>query len=87
MSESKHTPGPFMVSRGAQGFPFSIESATKTIAFIRPLGTPGETQANANLFKAAPNMLKVLESAKQFCQALERDAPSPFNKTPLFIIE
>ncbi len=30
---------------------------------------------------------EALESAQQFCKAIEREAPSPFNRTPLNKIE
>ena len=66
--EKKHTPTPWMVSRGAQQYPFSIESGSKTVALIptvKPMGTGEfetrmsdaifETEANAEFICRAVN--------------------------------
>lgn len=73
MPESKATPGPYEVSRGAQGFPFSIESATKTIAYVKTLGIPAESLGNAKLFAASRDMLTALRGcAKAFADLREQ---------------
>lgn len=55
------TPGEYRVSRGAGGEPFSIESATRTLALVKTCGT--HTEANANLFAAAPDLFLACKAA------------------------
>ena len=61
--ETKHTPGPWETSRGAQNYPFSIESESKTIAFIKMQTEVRHTTANAKLIAAAPDLLEANISA------------------------
>ena len=63
MSKHTHRPGPYRVGRGAGGEPFSIESATRTLALVK---TDGEhTEGNANLFAAAPDLLAACKSLEE----------------------
>jgi hypothetical protein len=54
-----HTPGDWRVSRGAGGDPFSIEASTRTIAAIKTVRD--ESEANARLIAAAPDLLAALD--------------------------
>ena len=58
---SKHTPGPWTVSRGAQADAFAIEGPAVTVAHIKYVR--GATEANARLIAAAPMMLIALKEA------------------------
>ncbi len=58
---SKHTPGPWIVSRGANVKPFSVEAATSTIADIYRAKGHGTCEANARLIAAAPELLAACE--------------------------
>lgn len=65
MQESKHTPGPYAISRVASHAPqFTIYSETAPnggdLAIVTNSGD--ETAANAELFAAAPDMLKALRA-------------------------
>lgn len=66
---NKHTPGPWRVSRGAQADPFSIESETRTIAHVKSAFRHlGETEANARLIAAAPEMYEQLSMLVRWCE-------------------
>ena len=52
------TKGPYRVSRGAGGEPFSIESEARTIALVKTCGK--NTDANARLIAAAPDLYAAL---------------------------
>ena len=61
----KHTKGPWEISRGAQNYPYSIESETKTIAFIKMQTALSATDLNARLIAAAPELLEALWEVKR----------------------
>ncbi len=42
-----------------------------------------EQLANARLMIAAPKLLEALTDLRDYCEAMESQAPSPFNRTPL----
>jgi hypothetical protein len=65
--QAKHTPGPLTI-RQCAGM-ISIDSAEgNVLAMIEPwmAGSPQEREANAHLYKAAPDLLAALKVAKQF---------------------
>lgn len=53
-SQPSHYPGEYRVSRGAGGEPFAIEGKSRTLALVKTCGD--HTEANANLFAAAPSL-------------------------------
>jgi hypothetical protein len=61
------TPGPWRVGRGAQGEPFAVESATRTVALVKMRGDSAE--ANARLIAASPSMHAVLSRLVAMCDA------------------
>ena len=66
MSAAKHTPGPLFVHREPHIFAFSITtdiSPTKgyTVASVTHGRHIGEAEANAHLYKAAPQLLEALQ--------------------------
>ena len=77
--ETKHTPGPWETSRGAQNYPFSIESESKTIAFIKMQTEVRHTTANAKLIAAAPDLLDACQEGydliTDICNAAGNDQP------------
>ena len=54
-----HTPGPWRIGRGAQADPFAIEAEARTVAHVKHAGRD-QTEANARLIAAAPEMLDAL---------------------------
>ena len=69
----KHTPGPWEISRGVHAYPFSIESESKTIGFIKlQTGLQEVTEANARLIASAPDLL---EACKEILNLLEAEMP------------
>jgi DNA-binding helix-hairpin-helix protein with protein kinase domain len=54
---SGHTPGPWMLSRGAQADAFAVEAASRTVAHVKHAPESG---ANADLIAAAPDLLAAL---------------------------
>lgn len=59
-SKAKHTPGPWVVTRGGQSEPFSVEASTRTVALVKTCRD--ETDANARLIAASPDMDLLLEA-------------------------
>lgn len=76
--EVKHTPGPWVVTRGGQSEPFSIEASTRTVALVK--SCRNEADANARLIAAAPDLLAACEAmlAHRFCFATQKEAESGF---------
>ena len=58
-----HTPGPWMLSRGAQGDAFAVEGPTRTVAHVK---LAREAEANAYLLAAAPDLLEALKLAEDY---------------------
>jgi len=58
---TKHTPGPWVVSRGAQNHPYSIEGPAQTIALVVMQKTTEKTTGNAHVLAAAPELLEALK--------------------------
>ena len=61
---STHTPGPWLVTRGAQSDAYSVESGSQTICLVKfirgqSLSERGvrQEEANAHLIAAAPDLL------------------------------
>ena len=57
----KHTPGPWVASRGSFLFQIAINSESDTLAVV--YGENGENEANARLICAAPELLEALTDA------------------------
>ena len=55
MNDTKHTPTPWIATRGASEHPYSIEGATKTVAYIKMQIEPITTDANARFIVRACN--------------------------------
>lgn len=84
MSGVKHTPGPWECypARNYSGFAIAPRGTLPTLAAVeRPRGNantlnvtafnfPGETEANARLIAAAPELLEALMTAKEAIRAL-----------------
>ena len=92
--ENKHTPGPWAVSRGAQSYPYSIESGSKTIAFIKNIKhirvdtfAIKETEANARLIAAAPELLEVCKLAAELVKTARRHFPKSMHNSDKFQLE
>ncbi len=75
---SKHTPGPWIVSRGANVKPFSVEAATSTIADIYRAKGHGTCEANARLIAAAPELLEACREAKKLLEEVAEMNIQPF---------
>ena len=56
---SKHTPGPWVASRGGFLCQIAINSESDTLAVV--YGENGENKANASLIAAAPDLLEAIE--------------------------
>ena len=63
---TKHTPGPWIVSRGANCDPFSIEAEEFTVAHVKQVNrreNKHHTKGNARLIASAPDLLEALKLA------------------------
>lgn len=72
--KAAHTPGPWKIDRGhASGFARGISAATRNIVNFNGLASPTaeESQANANLIAAAPELLEALA---EFVRIEDEDA-------------
>ncbi|PAQ00892.1 hypothetical protein LRP31_25380 [Mesorhizobium mediterraneum] len=78
MNETKHTPGPWQITR-YKGRPHAIVAADPDIGAmpIAKVHIANDHEANANLIAAAPDMLAILKEAADFVQ--------PFNRASDFL--
>ncbi len=64
-----YTKGEWKVSRGANQYPYSIESETMTIAYVKQRITIDETDCNAQLISSAPDLYNFAKEFNAFaCQ-------------------
>jgi hypothetical protein len=68
MRESKHTPGPWIVGRGADGLPIihtapdTVSPSGQGVAHICKRAMCQDHEANARLIAAAPDLLEALRA-------------------------
>ena len=60
-----HTKGEWIATRGSHSYPLEITTETKTIAQIETRWKIEETDANARLIAAAPDLLAACELAEK----------------------
>ena len=66
----KHTPGPWLYSEhliypcGAYGEDKLVKHGSKSVAMVRATGNAEETEANAKLIAAAPELLEALQDCR-----------------------
>jgi hypothetical protein len=78
MSESKHTPGPWLARFDERRDNYQIFGAGKTgmrpwIAITKCESVPAHHEANAHLIAAAPDMLGALKYARRFLRKEDHD--------------
>jgi len=61
--DMEHTKGEWIATRGSHSYPLEITTETKTIAQVEARKTIIETDANARLIAAAPDLLAACEYA------------------------
>ncbi|MCK5608853.1 hypothetical protein KAR91_43675 [Candidatus Pacearchaeota archaeon] len=79
-----HTKGEWIATRGSHSYPLEITTETKTIAQIEARKSIDETEANAQLIAAAPDLLDACRKALSKFRLMYEKIEAGYNTEDLY---